>query len=107
DGYRWIEARAQPLREADGTIIQWYIASIDIDDEMRTQEALRESERMLRQLIETLPALIYCSAPDGTPIYRSKQLREFLGFNLEDKDETGKPRLASTLRSEERRVGKA
>lgn len=97
DGYRWIEARAQPLREADGTIIQWYIASIDIDDEMRTQEALRESERMLRQLIETLPALIYCSAPDGTPIYRSKQLREFLGFNLEDKDETGKPRLASTL----------
>ncbi len=95
--YRWIEARAQPLRDADGTIIQWYIASIDIDDEMRAQEALRENERTLRQLVATLPALIYCAAPDGKPVYRSQQLSEFLGFGLDGKDEAGRPRLASTL----------
>src|SRR5690606_36970138 len=77
--------------------IQWYIASIDIEDEMQAQEALRESERMLRQLVETVPALIYCAAPDGKPIYRSRQLTEFLGFGRDDKDDTGRPRLASTL----------
>jgi PAS domain S-box-containing protein len=96
-GYRWVEARAQPLRDADGTIVQWYIASVDIEDQMRAQQALRESERMLRQLVETLPALIYCAAPDGKPIYRSRQLSEYLGFRLEDQDEAGKPRLTSTL----------
>ncbi len=95
--YRWIEARAQPLRDADGGIVQWYIASIDIEDEMRAQEALRASERTLSQLVATLPALIYCAAPDGTPTYRSRQLSEFLGFGLDDKDEAGTPRLASTL----------
>ncbi len=95
--YRWIEARAQPLRDAHGTIVQWYIASIDIEDEMRAQEALRERERTLRQLVETLPAMIDCAAPDGEPIYRSQQLREFLGYELEDLDGSGKSRLNGTL----------
>ncbi|WP_308909451.1 PAS domain-containing protein [Pseudokordiimonas caeni] len=95
--YRWIEARAQPLRNAEGVILQWYIASVDIDEEMRAQEALRESERILRQLVETLPALIYCSAPDGKPIYRSRQLSDYLGFGLDGVDEEGRPRLDSTL----------
>src|SRR5690606_36435806 len=95
--YRWIEARAHPLRDTDDTIVQWYIAAIDIEEEMHAQQALRESERTLRQLIETLPALIYCAAPDGKPTYRSQQLTEFLGFGLDDKDEKGVSRLVSTL----------
>ncbi|MGO4835145.1 PAS domain-containing protein, partial [Rhizobiaceae sp. 2RAB30] len=56
--YRWIEARAQPLRGTDGAIVQWYLASIDIEDEMNAQEALRDRERFLWQLVETLPAMI-------------------------------------------------
>jgi len=95
--YRWIEARAQPLRAADGTIVQWYIASIDIEDEMRAQEALRDRERMLHQLVETLPAMIDCATPDGEPIYRSQQMCEFLGYDFEDLDASGKSRLNGTL----------
>ncbi|KUM27280.1 hypothetical protein AU467_02530 [Mesorhizobium loti] len=95
--YRWIEARAQPLRDADGAIMQWYMASIDIEDEMRAQEALRERERALWQLVETLPVMIDCAAPNGEPIYRSRQLREFLGYELESLDGKGKSRLARTL----------
>ncbi len=95
--YRWIEARAQPLRDAQGAVVQWYIASIDIEDEMRAQEELRERERFLWQLVETLPAMIDCAAPDGEPIYRSQQLREFLGYELEELDGSGKSRLNGTL----------
>jgi PAS domain S-box-containing protein len=95
--YRWIEARAQPLRGEDGAIVQWYFASIDIEDEMKAQEALRERERFLWQLVETLPAMIDCAAPDGEPVFRSQQLREFLGYELEQLDGLGKSRLAGTL----------
>lgn len=95
--YRWIEARARPLRDAHGEIAQWYIASIDIEDEMRAQEALRERERFLWQLVETLPAMIDCAAPDGEPVYRGRQLREFLGYDLEELDSSGTSRLAQTL----------
>jgi PAS domain S-box-containing protein len=95
--YRWIEARAQTLRDAGGEIVQWYIISIDIEEEMQAQEALRERERFLWQLVETLPAMIDCAAPDGEPVYRSQQLREFLGYQLEDLQISGGSRLGQTL----------
>lgn len=95
--YPWIEARAQPLRDANGTIVQWYVASIGIGDEVRAQEELRERERFLRQLVETLPVMVDCAAPNGEPIYRSQRLRQFLGYELEALDNTGKTRLDGTI----------
>lgn len=95
--YRWVEGRAEPLRDQDGRIVQWYGLSNDIDDQLRAEKVLRESERSLRQLVETLPALIYCAAPDGKPTYRSRQLRDFLGFGLDETDEPSKSGLTGTL----------
>ena len=89
--YRWMSGRAEPLRDESGLIVQWYGLSHDIDDQVRIEEALRERERFLRQMIETLPAMIDCAAPDGEPIYRSRQLREFLGDELEQLDGTDVP----------------
>lgn len=97
DVYRWVESNAEPLRDDSGKIVQWYGLSHDIDDQLRVEEALRERERSLWQLVETLPAMIDCAAPNGEPVYRSQQLREFLGYNLEDLDGTGKSRLDATL----------
>jgi PAS domain S-box-containing protein len=95
--YRWVDGSAEPMRDESGRIVQWYGLSHDIEDQLRVEEALRERERALWQLVETLPAMIDCAAPDGEPIYRSQQLREFLGYNLEELDEAGKPRLTGTL----------
>lgn len=95
--YRWMSARAEPLRDDGGRILQWYGLCHDIEDQMHAEEALRERERFLWQLVETLPALIDCAAPDGEPVYRSQQLREFLGYELEELDGAGKSRLAGTL----------
>lgn len=95
--YHWMSSRAEPMRDAEGRIVQWYGLCHDIDDQVHAEEALKESERSLRQLVETLPAMIDCAAPDGEPIYRSQQLRTFLGYDLEDLDRARKPRLGATL----------
>ncbi len=95
--YRWTETRAEPLRDESGGIIQWYGVSSDIHDLIMAQEALQERERFLWQLVETLPAMIDCAAPDGEPMFRSRQLREFLGYDLEELDSKDKSRLAETL----------
>ncbi|QND17324.1 PAS domain-containing protein (plasmid) [Rhizobium leguminosarum bv. trifolii] len=95
--YRWVKGSAEPLRDESDRIVQWYGLSHDIDDQLRVEEALRERERSLWQLVETLPAMIDCAAPDGEPIYRSQQLRDFLGYNLDELDGTGKTRLDGTL----------
>jgi PAS domain S-box-containing protein len=51
--YRWIEGRCDPLRDRDGTIVHWYQVSIDIDDEVRAQQALREREAKIRRLVDS------------------------------------------------------
>jgi len=52
DGYyRWIDSRVAPLRDENGTILRWYGANLDVDDEVRSQEALRlADERLARAL---------------------------------------------------------
>src|SRR5262245_1033351 len=58
---------------------------------------LRQSERSLRELVETLPVLIWCTAPDGRPIYFGRQFRDFIGFDVADKDAAGASRLSRVL----------
>jgi PAS domain S-box-containing protein len=45
--YRWVDARAEPLRDEDGRIVRWYGVSVDIDDGVRAQEALRTTREKL------------------------------------------------------------
>jgi hypothetical protein len=47
--YRWAECRVEPWRDQAGAIAQWYGVSVDIDDEMRAQEALRQASSKLAQ----------------------------------------------------------
>jgi PAS domain S-box-containing protein len=41
--YRWQQTRAEPLRDPDGKIIQWYGLSIDIDERKRAEDHLRDT----------------------------------------------------------------
>ena len=77
--YRWIEARCEPLRDRDGTIVHWYQVSIDIDDEVQAEEALRNSKRQLEQMIDALPINILSFTPSGKITYTSKRYLEHVG----------------------------
>jgi PAS domain S-box-containing protein len=47
--YRWHHVRAEPLRDREGRIIEWYGLSVDIDDAKKAEERLRRSEAHLTQ----------------------------------------------------------
>ena len=57
--YRWFEVRGEPLQASEGTVLSWTGVLIDIDDRRKAEEALRESEYKLRQIIETVPGLLW------------------------------------------------
>ena len=82
--HRWVEGRAEPLRDQDGAITQWYAVSLDIDDEVRAQEALRDRERELSQLVDMIPSHIWRLTPDGEPTYFGKRMVRFLGSDVAD-----------------------
>jgi formate hydrogenlyase transcriptional activator len=47
--YRWFLARYNPVRDAQGQIIRWYVACTDIDDRKRAEERMRIETIALRE----------------------------------------------------------
>jgi len=95
--YVWHRFAIRPVLTGNGRITGWYGTGFDIDVFRKTDDALRESERSLRELVETAPALIWCMTPAGEPIYFSRRLREFFGFDVAGKDTPRVSRLRSIL----------
>jgi PAS domain S-box-containing protein len=97
--YRWTESRAEPLRDDSGEILQWYGVSIDIHDMVAAQEALRERERELQQLVDALPTQIWAAKADGEPSYLNRRLAEYVGLTLRDLDARDMSRLQMAIQS--------
>ncbi|MER8571337.1 PAS domain-containing protein [Mesorhizobium sp. M1409] len=82
--YRWFNVRGAPLKASDGRVLRWYGVLIDIDDQKKAEEALRESEYKLRQIFETVPGLLWSTDPSGNPTQVNQRLSEYTGMRLED-----------------------
>jgi PAS domain S-box-containing protein len=77
--YRWFLVRSVPLRDEVGTIVKWYATFTDIDDRKQAEEKLRRSERELRLIFETIPAMVYSMTADGDIELVNERLLTFLG----------------------------
>lgn len=85
--YRWIEGRAEPLRDQLGNIVQWYGVSNDITEQVFAENALRERGRSLQDLIDALPVNILSFDPLGKLTYASKRYLEQVGSPLAHVDD--------------------
>jgi PAS domain S-box-containing protein len=45
--YRWMSGRAEPMRDENGRIVQWFGLCHDIDDQMHAEDALRRASDKL------------------------------------------------------------
>ncbi len=80
--YRWFHSRGVPLRDTEGRIVRWYCLLTDVEDRKNAEEALRESERELSLIIETMPALVWCAAPNGEVTYANQRVLDYTGTNF-------------------------
>jgi PAS domain S-box-containing protein len=87
--YRWHLIHGVPLRDTSGNIVKWYGAAADIEDRKRIEQALRRSERELRDLIETMPAMAVAALPDGSPTFANRRWTEYTGLSAEDTEGSG------------------
>jgi len=89
--YRWFLIRYNPFFGENGKVIRWYATATDIEDRKQTQEALRnaldqvqKSEAKLRQVIDTIPTLVWCDLPDGPNEFLNKRWHEYTGLSPEE-----------------------
>jgi formate hydrogenlyase transcriptional activator len=82
--FRWVLARFEPVRDNTGEIVTWYGTSTDIDALKQAEEKLREDERALRRITDTIPQNIVVLDPNGIPIYANRATLDYTGLTLAD-----------------------
>ena len=75
--YRWFQVRGLPVRNEEGAVRAWYLLLTDIDD-------LKRAESKLRQVIDTIPALVWCNLPDGPNEFLNRGWHEYTGLSPEE-----------------------
>ena len=88
-----------PLRDDSGNILRWYSVAIDIEDQKRADEALRESEAQLKEAqrelqltIDSIPVLVAAYRPDGIRTFVNQTWRDYTG--LTQQEVTGEAKTA-------------
>lgn len=77
--YRWFLIRAEPMRDANGTILAWFAAATDMHEQRTAMEALQRSELRFRTLIEGMPQLVWRAVDSGQWTWSSPQWSAFTG----------------------------
>jgi PAS domain S-box-containing protein len=81
--YRWFLARGIPLRDRQGAILRWFGTCTDIDEQKRTEEALRQSQERTRALIESNIIGIFISKNDEI-VDANDTFLSMTGYSRED-----------------------
>ncbi|HEU5256294.1 MAG TPA: PAS domain-containing protein, partial [Vicinamibacterales bacterium] len=82
--YRWLHSRGLPLRDGRGNIVRWYHLLTDIHERKAAEEALRESERESRLIVDSIPGLVAVLTPPGDVAAVNERLVEYCGRSRED-----------------------
>jgi hypothetical protein len=87
--YRWFLFRSSPLCEESGKVVKWYGTNTDIEDRRQAEQALRARERDLALIIETIPALVWCSDSGGELTYVNQRVLDYIGTTLDSLMKSG------------------
>jgi PAS domain S-box-containing protein len=93
----WVRATATALLLKKRPVL--LVVCEDITDRKRAEEAVHRSEKQLRDLIETIPAMVFATRADRSNEFVSRQWIEFSGLSGEQSRGSG---WAATLHPEDR-----
>jgi PAS domain S-box-containing protein len=78
----WYLVRGEPFRDESGQVLHWYGVCTDINDLKQTEAVLEQREHQLRELIETIPAMLWCNDPQGRLTYINRKTSDFVGLGI-------------------------
>jgi PAS domain S-box-containing protein len=85
----WVVASGRPRVDANGQIYRFPGVAIDVSEQHRVAEALRESELQFKTLADTMPQMVWSTTPDGLHDYYNARWYEFTGVPLGSTDGEG------------------
>ncbi|OUL19060.1 hypothetical protein BV378_33975 [Nostoc sp. RF31YmG] len=107
--YRYFQGRGVPILNENGTIREWVGTCTDIHDRKQAEEALKESNILLRSILESTPDIIVVKDREGRYVALNSNTANFLGKTIEDilgKDdsEVFPPEIAREMMAKDRQI---
>jgi PAS domain S-box-containing protein len=81
---QWLFFTAAPLIDGDGNIVGAVESFQDVSQRRRAEEALRESERRFRTLLDFVPYPIGVFTMEGVPTYLNPGFTQVFGWTLQE-----------------------
>ena len=88
---RYVSVSGKPVFDGSGAFLGYRGVAADVSAEVRSQKSLRDSEEALRQrekelreIIETIPAMTVTITADGRDAFIGKRFSEYSGLSAED-----------------------
>ena len=86
---RWVTARAHPIKDAGGRILEVMLMHEDITERVQAETALREREQRFRSLVMATSQIVWTNTPDGRVLEDSPSWRAFTGQTYDEWKEFG------------------
>jgi len=86
---RWHSGRCFPIRDLEGRIVRWVAGCVDVHDQRMATQAARESQALFQTLGEAVPAFLWISEANGTPIYQNPTWTAYTGLSQEECSKIG------------------
>jgi PAS domain S-box-containing protein len=82
--YRWFLSRAVPVRDKSGAVSRWFGTNTDIDEAVRAQQQLTESEEQFREIFETASEGIWILDASSRIKLVNQRMADLLGYRAEE-----------------------
>lgn len=83
--YHWMTARAVPIVDQRGRILEWVGMNTDVTERKQAEEALRESEERFRQIAQSVDAVFYVTEmPERRVRYVSPAFERLWGLDAQE-----------------------
>ena len=80
---RWVTARAHPIKDAEGRIVEVMLMHEDISQRVEAEAALRAREERFRSLVMATSQVVWTIVPDGGVVEESPSWTAFTGQDFD------------------------
>jgi PAS domain S-box-containing protein len=74
-----VRVTARPSRDRDGSL-EFAGAVTDVSEQRHAEAVIREQQAELREVVDTIPAIVWSALPDGSNSYINRRFAEYCGM---------------------------